>query len=39
MGLSGGMKRRLSIAMSIAGESRLIIMDEPTTGLDPLVRE
>ena len=29
----------MSIAMSIASESKILIMDEPTTGLDPLVRE
>jgi ABC-type multidrug transport system ATPase subunit len=28
--LSGGMKRRLSIAMSLIGDSKVIIMDEPT---------
>jgi ABC-2 type transport system ATP-binding protein len=32
---SGGMRRRLDIAMSLAGESKLIFLDEPTTGLDP----
>jgi ABC-type multidrug transport system ATPase subunit len=37
--LSGGMKRRLSIAMGIVAESKILIMDEPTTGLDPLVRD
>ncbi len=36
--LSGGMKRRLSVAMSFIGDSKLIIMDEPTSGLDPLNR-
>jgi ABC-type multidrug transport system ATPase subunit len=33
--LSGGMRRRLSIAMSIVGSPPIIFMDEPTTGLDP----
>lgn len=34
--LSGGMKRRLSIALSLIGDPKVIIFDEPTTGLDPL---
>jgi len=33
--LSGGMKRRLGIAQALIGEPRIIIVDEPTTGLDP----
>ncbi|MGH8967950.1 MAG: ABC transporter ATP-binding protein, partial [Actinomycetes bacterium] len=32
---SGGMRRRLDIAMSLIGESPVIFLDEPTTGLDP----
>ncbi|MEQ8174605.1 MAG: ATP-binding cassette domain-containing protein [Syntrophomonadaceae bacterium] len=32
---SGGMRRRLDIAMSLIGKPRLIFLDEPTTGLDP----
>src|SRR5262249_16178699 len=32
---SGGMRRRLDIAMSLSGESPMIFLDEPTTGLDP----
>ena len=35
---SGGMKRRLSVAISGIGDPRIIIMDEPTTGLDPVSR-
>ncbi len=33
--LSGGMKRRLGIAQAIVGEPKIVIVDEPTTGLDP----
>ena len=32
---SGGMRRRLDIAMSLIGTPRIIFLDEPTTGLDP----
>lgn len=35
---SGGMKQRLGIAQAIAGNPRLIIVDEPTAGLDPAER-
>ncbi|MFE5481000.1 ATP-binding cassette domain-containing protein [Streptomyces sp. NPDC056527] len=35
---SGGMKRRLDIAMTLVGSPRLIFLDEPTTGLDPRSR-
>ena len=35
---SGGMRRRLDIAMSLIGELQLIFLDEPTTGLDPQSR-
>jgi len=34
-GYSGGMRRRLDIAMSLVGNPQLIFLDEPTTGLDP----
>lgn len=33
--LSGGMKRRLGIAQALIGNPRLLVIDEPTTGLDP----
>ena len=36
---SGGMMRRLDIAMTLMGRPRLIFLDEPTTGLDPLSRQ
>ena len=32
---SGGMRRRLDIAMSLIGDPRVVFLDEPTTGLDP----
>ena len=35
---SGGMRRRLDIAMTLMGRPRLIFLDEPTTGLDPRSR-
>jgi ABC-2 type transport system ATP-binding protein len=35
---SGGMRRRLDIAMSLVGDSQIIFLDEPTTGLDPEAR-
>ena len=37
-GYSGGMRRRLDIAMSLIGDPPVIFLDEPTTGLDPQAR-
>ena len=38
MNFSGGMKRRLSVAISSIGNPRIIFLDEPTTGMDPVSR-
>ncbi|GFY42017.1 ATP-binding cassette sub-family A member 5 [Trichonephila inaurata madagascariensis] len=34
--LSGGLKRRLCIALTLLGNSKLVLLDEPTTGMDPI---
>lgn len=36
--LSGGMKRKLSVAMAFIAESKTVILDEPTSGVDPYSR-
>ena len=38
MNFSGGMKRRLSVAISSIGDPRIMFLDEPTTGMDPVSR-
>ena len=36
--LSGGMKRKLSLAIAFCGESKTVLLDEPTSGMDPFSR-
>ena len=36
--LSGGMKRRLNVAMALIGNPRIVFLDEPTSGMDPTSR-
>ncbi|ELK12129.1 ATP-binding cassette sub-family A member 3 [Pteropus alecto] len=36
--LSGGMKRKLSISIALLGDSKVVILDEPTSGMDPASR-
>jgi ATP-binding cassette, subfamily A (ABC1), member 3 len=36
--LSGGMKRKLSLAMALIGDPKFVLLDEPTSGMDPYSR-
>ena len=36
--LSGGMKRKLSVAIAFCGNSKVVFLDEPTSGMDPFSR-
>lgn len=36
---SGGMKRRLSLALALLGQPKLLVLDEPTVGIDPALRK
>ena len=37
--LSGGMRKRVAIARAVMGSPRIVLYDEPTTGLDPITSE
>ena len=35
---SGGMRRRLSVSAALLGDPQVVVLDEPTTGMDPISR-
>ena len=37
-GLSGGMRRKVCVAIALTGDTRFVVLDEPTAGLDPGAR-
>lgn len=39
MNLSGGMKRKLCVCLALIGDSRVVLLDEPTAGMDPGARQ
>jgi len=36
--MSGGNKRKLSLAMALTGKTKILYLDEPTSGMDPVSR-
>ena len=36
--LSGGQKRKLQLAIALLGDSKIVLLDEPTSGMDPMAR-
>ena len=38
MSLSGGQKRKLQLAIALMGEAKIVLLDEPSSGMDPTAR-